>query len=196
METNNKVLFTASIAKHIIRFHQPYLQWFKEQGYETHVACSGDEEISFCDKMWNVPFVRTPYSLRHIKAYKVLDELIKEEKFKIIHCHTPMASALTRLSTKKYRRNSSVIYTAHGFHFFKGGPFFNWLTYFPVEIWLSRYTDAIVTINSEDYQVIKKYGSKNASYYQIPGIGVNGSKFHAVSIEEKISIRKKNGRYF
>ena len=35
-----KVLFTATVDSHIIHFHIPYLQWFKEQGYEVHVACN------------------------------------------------------------------------------------------------------------------------------------------------------------
>jgi glycosyltransferase EpsD len=48
---NGKVLFIASIAKHLIRFHLPYLKWFKDEGYEVHIAREGDEEMPFTDKI-------------------------------------------------------------------------------------------------------------------------------------------------
>ena len=62
---------------------------------------------------------------------------------------------LARLAAKSLGI-SPVIYTAHGFHFYKGAPIINWLLYYPVEKWLSRYTDALITINQEDYHRAKK----------------------------------------
>ena len=189
-----KVLFTASIAKHFIRFHQPYMEWFKRQGYEVHAACSGEEEIPFCDVKWEVPFIRTPYALGHIEAYRVLKKIIDRENFDIIHCHTPMASILTRLASRDARKNGThVLYTAHGFHFYKGSSLFNWLTYFPVEVVMSRFTDCLITINREDYNLIRKKGNNLTGYYMIPGIGVESRKFHPVSEDRKREIRKKNG---
>lgn len=191
---NNKVLFTASIAKHFIRFHQPYMEWFKQQGYQVDSACSGEEEIPFCDRKWEVPFIRTPYSVGHVKTYRALKGIIDREKYDIIHCHTPMASILTRLASKDARKNGSkVLYTAHGFHFYKGSSLFNWLTYFPVEVVMSRYTDGLVTINREDFELIQEKGHKKTDYYLIPGIGVEPQKFHPVREDRKREIRKKNG---
>lgn len=194
MNFKPKVLFTASIAKHFIRFHLPYLEWFKDQGYEVHAACSGGEEIPFCDKQWEVPFIRTPYSLGHIKAYRILKEIIDREKFDIIHCHTPMASILTRLASKDAKKNgTNVLYTAHGFHFYSGSSLFNWLTYYPVEVVMCRYADGIITINREDYELIREKGQNKTDYYQIPGIGVESQKFHPVDEDKKNEIRRKNG---
>jgi len=45
-----KVLFVATVTKHINAFHIPYLKWFKENGYEVHVASNGEETIEYCDK--------------------------------------------------------------------------------------------------------------------------------------------------
>ena len=67
-----KVLFTATVDGHILNFHIPYLKWFKEQGYEVHVASNGDSDIPFADVKYNIPFERSPYKLVNLKAYKQL----------------------------------------------------------------------------------------------------------------------------
>ena len=69
-----------------------------------------------------------------------------------------MGGVLGRLAAKKLwkRHKIKVIYTAHGFHFYKGAPVLNWLLYYPMEKWLSHCTDVIVTINEEDYERAKK----------------------------------------
>ena len=187
-----KILFTASIAKHILRFHLPYLKWFQEQGYETHVACEGDEEIPYCDKKWHIPFIRSPYSPGHIKAYKKLKKLLDNEYYTLIHCHTPMASIVTRMAARKTRKKGTkVLYTAHGFHFFKGSPAINWLTFYPIEVLSSKWADAIITINKEDLALISKKGHSKTSYFQIPGIGVRDTLFQPVDKEKKATLRKK-----
>ena len=189
-----KVLFTASIAKHILRFHLPYLKWFKDQGYETHVACNGEEYIPYTDVKHMVPFVRSPFHLGHREAYRELKALMDREEYAMIHCHTPMASVVTRLAAKSSRKNGAkVLYTAHGFHFYKGSSIHNWLTYYPVELALARYADAIITINEEDFQAIKSKENKTTKVFKIPGVGVDKKRFYQVSREEKTFLRRKNG---
>ncbi|MEQ8535798.1 MAG: glycosyltransferase family 4 protein [Imperialibacter sp.] len=189
-----KVLFTASITKHVIRFHLPYLEWFQKQGFETHVACSGDEEIPFCDKKWEVPFVRTPYSIGHIKAYNVLKNLIDDQDYKLVHCHTPMAGIVTRLAARAARINGTkVLYTAHGFHFFNGASLFNWFTFYPVELYCSRLADAIIAINREDFERVSSRGFPKTAYFQIPGIGVKGERFAPAAPDEKRRLRETYG---
>jgi glycosyltransferase EpsD len=194
IKMTKKVLFTASIAKHILRFHLPYLRWFQEQGFETHVACSGEECIPHTDVKHQIAFVRSPFHLGHKEAYRELKALLNREEYKIVHCHTPMASVVTRLAAKMSRNNGTkVLYTAHGFHFYKGSPTYNWLTYYPVELALARFADAIITINEEDFQAIKSKESKTTKVFKIPGVGVDKKRFFPVDKEEKISLRKKNG---
>ena len=154
MNNKKRVLFVATVAKsHINVFHLPYLKWFKDNGYETHVCARDDfdgEEciIPNCDVHYDVPFERSPISVKNFKAYKELKNIINENKYDIIHCNTPVASILTRLAAIKARKKGTkVIYTAHGFHFFKGAPLLNWLLYYPIEKMCSYFTDALITIN-------------------------------------------------
>lgn len=188
----SKILFTASIAYHFKAFHLPYLKWLQDQGFETHVACNTIIDLPFVDKVWDVPFARNPFAPQNIRAYLQLKKIIDRENYLLINCHTPAASVITRLAAIDARKlNTKLIYTAHGFHFFKGAPLKYWVLFFPVEKFLTQMTDAVITINSEDFNLIKKTGSKKANYFLIPGIGVNRLNFHPVEINIQQNLRKE-----
>lgn len=195
MDKVKKVLFTATVDSHILHFHIPYLKMFKDMGYETHVATNSDEAIPYCDKKYKISFERSPFKLNNLKAIKQLKKVVEKEKFDIIHCHTPMGSVVTRLASKHARKayGTRVIYTAHGFHFYKGAPKINWLIFYPVEKYLSKYTDDLITINNEDYELaIKKFKAKRTHY--VPGVGVDPKKFDfELSQEERHELRKSLG---
>lgn len=187
-----KVLFVATVVKtHINVFHLPYLEMFKNKGFKTYVCAKNDFEnkedciIPYCDEYYDIPFERSPFNLKNLKAYIELKKIIEKEKFDIIHCHTPVASILTRIAAIKSRKSGTkVIYTAHGFHFFKGAPIINWLIYYPIEKICSYLTDILITINKEDYNLaINKMKSKEV--YYIPGVGIDIKKFSNIDISKK-----------
>ncbi|USK43970.1 glycosyltransferase family 4 protein [Cytobacillus oceanisediminis] len=185
-----KVLFVATVVKaHIMVFHIPFLKWYKENGYETAVCAKNDYEnkedcvVPYCDNYYNLPFERSPIKYNNFKTYKQLKDIIDSNEFDIIHCHTPVGGALTRLAAKDARKKSTnVIYTAHGFHFYKGAPFLNWLIYYPVEKWLSRYTDILLTLNKEDYKRAKKFKANIIEY--IPGVGLDNKRFNDIEVDK------------
>ena len=184
-----KVLFVATVVKtHIMEFHVPYLKLFKEMGWETAVAARNDFEhssdcvIPYCDTYYDIPFERNPLKLGNLKAYKEVKKVIDGGEFDIIHCHTPVGGMLTRLAARQVRKQGSrIFYTAHGFHFYKGAPAINWLLYYPVEKWLSRYTDVLITINKEDYERAKTFSA--GKVYYVPGVGIELKKFHVGSVD-------------
>ena len=190
-----KVLFVATITKTINTFHVPYLKMFKEKGYEVHVASNGDEQIEYCDKHFNIQFARFPIKPSNLKAYKELKMIINESEYEIIHCHTPVAGVLTRLAARKARKNGSkVFYTAHGFHFYKGAPLLNWIIYYPIEKICSRWTDCLITINSEDYERAKRRFKKCKKIEYVHGVGMDTSRFEKeLTNEEKLEFRKSLG---
>ncbi|EOD00103.1 glycosyltransferase family 4 protein [Caldisalinibacter kiritimatiensis] len=189
-----KVLFTATVDSHILNFHVPYLKWFKEKGYEVHVASNGNSSIPFVDIKHNILFERSPFRLVNLKAYKQLKKIIDNNNYKLIHCHTPMGSVLTRLAAKKARKKETkVIYTAHGFHFFKRAPIVNWLLYYPVEKWLSKYTDCLITINDEDYECAIRKKFKAGFIKKVNGVGIDLNKFKFQTSEKRKELRKQYG---
>lgn len=191
IKQNKKVLFTATVVKtHINVFHMPYLKWFKEQGYELHVAAKNDFVnepciIPNCDKFYDINFARFPFSEANIKAYMQLKKIIMENNYDIIHCHTPVAGVLTRLAARNCK-NTTVIYTAHGFHFFKGAPLLNWLIYYPLERFCAKFTDKLITINKEDYERAKQFSlRKNGKVYYVPGVGIDLEKIQNIKVDIK-----------
>lgn len=191
-----KVLFTATVDSHILHFHLPYLKMFKEKGYEVHVATNTDDAIPFCDVKHKVSFERSPFKLNNLKAIKQMKKILLDNNFDIVHTHTPMGSVVTRLAYKKVRSkvNTRMIYTAHGFHFYKGAPLLNWLLFYPVEKYLSKYTDTLITINKEDYELAKKKFKKCRSVEYVPGVGIDEDKFNfTMTKSEKLELRKSLG---
>lgn len=187
-----KVLFVATVVrKHINVFHLPFIKWFKDNGYETYVCARNDFDdkqdcvIENCDCYVDMPFERFPIKAGNFKVYKDLKKLIEKENFDIIHCHTPVGGLLARLAARKCRKTGTkVIYTAHGFHFFKGAKLLNWLIYYPVERFASRYTDVLVTINQEDYNfAIRKMKAKEVVY--VPGVGIDTAKIKNTQVDIK-----------
>ena len=111
-------------------------------------------------------------------AYKKIKALIETEKYDLVHCHSPIGAAICRYAARKVRRNGlKVIYTAHGFHFYTGAPFKNWVLYYSAEKILSKYTDLLITINREDYSRAKKKFKGLRTIY-LPGIGVDTQRFY------------------
>ncbi len=188
-----KILFAATIADHFYYFHLPYLKFFHDEGWEVHVAARGDRKLPYCDFQHDIPFERTPFSKGNIEAYKQLKKVIDDNDFHIIHCHTPMGGMLSRIAASKKRKTGAkVIYTAHGFHFYKGAPFLNWAIYFPIEWAMSKKTDGLITINDEDYAFAQKW-FKHPQVKKVDGVGYNSELFYPVSQEEKNQIRRDKG---
>lgn len=150
-----------------------------------------EDEKKYGVRLLHVDLNRNPFSFQNISAYKQLCRIIQENKIKAIHCNTPTGGLLGRLAGKKCRVKK-VIYQTHGFHFYKGAPLLNWLLYYPVEKWLARYTDALITINQEDYALAKrKMKLRNGGkVYYVPGVGVDIHKFTQATIDKAAKRRE------
>lgn len=185
-----RALFVATIGG-FFGFERNDIKILQSMGYEVHIAanlCLSDFQTDgiICHQ---VDFARTPWAKTNLNAHKQLKKLFNETHFDIVHCHTPMGGVLGRLAAKKYRKSGTkVIYTAHGFHFFKGAPLKNWLLYYPVEWLFAFWTDELITINKEDYARAQRHmHAKHVTY--IPGVGVDLKKFSPKLLDENA---KKN----
>lgn len=184
-----KVLLVATVQSHIAQFHNPLIEMLNSKNVQIDVAARNNLteknglKIENVNEIYDIPFSRNPISKINIKAYKKLEKLILENDYDTIHCNTPVGGILTRL-VKKNNRNikAKIIYTAHGFHFYKGCPLKNWLIYYPIELYFSKYTDALITINDEDYLIAKnKMHAKITK--KINGVGIDIKSFKIDDIE-------------
>lgn len=194
-----KILYTATMLSHICQFHLPHLKMLQEQGHEVHVAAHDNLavknglQLKYVDKFIEIPFARSPASTSNVKAFKQLKKLINAERYDVIVCNTPMGGIVTRLAGKKARRNGTkVIYMAHGFHFYKGASKLNWLMFYPIERYMARHCDVLVTINEEDY-ALAKAKFKNVKVEHIHGVGVCEERYHPATVETCEEMRKNEG---
>lgn len=190
-----KILFISNMTKKVGSFSVSSIAAAQKCGLEFYFASNWSEasaeQIAADEKKYNIKIVcidlvRSPYSIQNIKAYNQLVNLIKKEHIDYIHCNTPVGGMLGRLVGKKCKVKK-VIYQVHGFHFYNGAQKKNWLVYYPIEKWLARKTDAIITINKEDYERAKKFKLRNnGNVYYVPGVGIDLSNY-----EQNLAMREK-----
>lgn len=196
-----KVLFVATVVKkHICQFHTPYMRWFQEQGYEVHVCASDDFEkqdvhtVPYCDRFYPVCFSRRPFSPFNLLACRRLKRVIDENHYALIHCHTAVAAALTRIAARSARQKCGtvVLYTAHGFHFYEGAPAAADV-YRKVEAALVRDTDGLITINREDYAAARRFcASTSCRPWYIHGVGADTERIVRAQVD-RAAFRKSLG---
>ncbi len=137
-------------------------------------------------RIYHIDSSRSPFNIGNIKAIRQIQRLVENNSYDIVHCHSPLASASTRIACKRLRKKGKVrvIYTAHGFHFYKGAPLKNWLLFYPIEKLCSYYTDDLIVINKEDYELARnKMKAKRVEY--VPGVGIDVAKFAGTVVDRK-----------
>ncbi len=195
-----KILYTATVLSHICQFHLPHMKHLREQGWEVHVAAHDNLavknglQLKYCDKFIETPFSRSPKSPDNLRAYKQMKKLLSQERYDLILCNTPMGGIVTRLAAKKARKQGAkVIYMAHGFHFCKGSSKKAWLLFYPIEKFMAKYCDLLITINKEDYALAREKLSRRTKIAYIHGVGVNEQRYHPASEEEQLAMRQAEG---
>lgn len=185
-----KALLVTTVSGFVPQFEMNNVRILQEMGYEVHYASnyhmpSYGNDNSRLDGTGiirhQVDFERSPFTLKNITVYKQLKKVMEEGQFDLVHCHTPMGGALARIAAHN-TKTGPVLYTAHGFHFFKGAPLVNWLCYYPVEKMLSHYTDVLICINQEDYErAKKKFYAKQV--IKIPGVGIDIKRIENIDVD-------------
>ncbi|MDR2753865.1 MAG: glycosyltransferase family 4 protein [Oscillospiraceae bacterium] len=185
-------MFVATVARHFRYFHEPVFRMLRQAGWQVDACAKLESEgrrPRFCDAFFDLPFARNPFAPQNAKAFAQLKKIMREARYDIIHCHTPVGGLLGRLAAGHAR----VIYTAHGFHFFGGAPARNWLMYYPIEKMLARKTDILITINEEDFAFARrKLPAKKI--VQVHGVGCDAARFApAADATEKMILRTRLG---
>lgn len=175
-----KILYVTTVSSTINAFLVPHIEKLIDKGHKVDCACSINVNVDkqLIDKgsqIFEVPFTRNPLDIKNIKAFIKLVQIQNKNKYDIVHVHTPVASVYGRLLKIKFP-NIKTIYTAHGFHFYKGAPKKNWFIFYSIEKIMSIFTDILITMNKEDFEVgINKLKIKNV--YNVNGVGVDIEKY-------------------
>lgn len=200
MATNKgSIVYVASVYDHLRGFHVPYMKLLQGWGYDVFGVASRDDCPGARDELEtlgfhcvDIPFARNPFDKANALAYRNLSTfLLARDDIKLIHVHTPTAAFITRKVAASVGSKSVVLYTAHGFHFYRGASAWNWLLYYSAEKHAARLTDGIITINSEDYEVAaKRFRLRpNGKVYYVPGVGIDLTVYYPGCKEERQQIR-------
>ena len=186
-----KALILTNQSGFLWKFELENVLLLQSLGFIIHYASNSAEEGYHYDPRdldrmgviyHDIPIARSPYMWRmNFEALRRLLDIVENEKIDLIHCHTPVGGVLGRLAGYFSKRHPAVIYTAHGFHFYKGAPLWNNVLYRAVEQLLAPLSDILIVINREDFAAAQKnllmhiflasliytfFGMLGAFYYQ------------------------------
>lgn len=195
-----KILIVSSVCGFLAKFEKEDVKILQELGYEVHYASNSSNPIypypeDTLEKMGvifhDTDLWQSPFGITHnLKALRQIKGIVKREGIGVVHCHTPSGGLVGRLACKSEK--VYMIYTAHGFHFYKGADFLHYHLYHGIEKFLSRMTDVIVTVNQEDFSAAEKMKEKVCAC-RIPGVGLDMDYFHGTSREQRAKARKNLG---
>lgn len=218
-EKMKKALIVTTVSGFVPQFEMNNVRILQELDYEVHYASNFKNPHYGSDNkrldgtgivQHQVDFVRAPFRIReNWRAYQQLKKVMEEERPELVHCHTPMGGVLGRLAAERVRRKkergkenrghtAKVLYTAHGFHFYKGAPWINWIIYYPVERIMAHITDVLFTINEEDYKRAQKFHlrrekEEKGKLIKVNGIGINVEAYQDTTEIDKDKYRKRLG---
>ena len=192
-----KALMHAHTAYMVTQFNIDNINILQSLGYTVDVACCWNDDDSALSpealqdrrkrlgdlgcRVIETASLRKILNIKELSiAYKQLKNEVETNKYAIVHTQSPIGGVVCRLACRQARKKygTRVVYAAHGFHFFKGASFINWLVFYNVEKWCSKFTDLLITINKEDYQnASQRFHAKETVY--VPGAGVDTHKFVA-----------------
>ena len=190
-----KILYVTTVGL-TMRFFKSLIHELVNDGNVVDIACN-ESRLKVDDfyrdlgcKIFQIDCSRSPLSKNNLKAVNEIRKIVVENNYDVVHCHTPIAGVATRLACNKLRKNGlRVFYTAHGFHFFNGAPLKSWLIYYPIEKFLSRFTDVLITINKEDYQRAKKSFHATKTCY-IHGVGFDSNQFSNCIVDRPETLKE------
>lgn len=204
---SKRVMLIANSASMIDHFNRDNISILRNMGCQVTVAAnfkdgnsSTREKIaSFKQELESsgidtihLPIPRRVTQLtKMLKSVKMIKSYLKEYPCALVHTQTPFGGVAGRLAAKSFRKRNEtkVIYFVHGFHFFKGAAFKNYLIYYNIEKALSKCTDCLITLNQEDYETASKKFKKTHVEY-VPGVGVDTTAISMLSVDKKAKCKE------
>ena len=186
MTSNQKLLYTASTASHLKRFHLPYIERLKQE-FDVFTMANG-EGVDF-----SIPFQKSFFSPKNLKAVVAIRKVLKRERFDAVILNTSLAAFLIRLAMVGLRQRPKVLNIAHGYLFNLPAKGLKDRLLLLCEKLTARYTDEIAVMNQADLQIAEENRLSKGTIHFIRGMGytVSGSElvsddaFRALYASEK-----------
>lgn len=183
-----KVLLIANVSKeHVRKFHLPFIRMLQSEGWQVDVACRMDEPIPECDHAFDLPCDRNPFKGNLLKTVRILEQIIRDNEYDVIHCNTVTGGLIGRLAVLRDKNNRpKVFYTNHGLHFYPKSSLMRWIVGYPMEKILAHLTDVFIAVNELDYKMAKQYLSGCGVIERVCGPGVNLNHFRTFRMTDML----------
>lgn len=204
---SKRVMLVANSASMIDHFNRDNINILQNMGYDVTVAAnfkdgnsSTREKIEafqqeLMEKGIDIVHLPIPRKVTQLfklsKSIKLIKKYLAENPCALVHTQTPFGGVAGRLAAKSFRKagETKVIYFVHGFHFFKGAGFKNYLIYYNIEKHLAKYTDCLITLNQEDFKTASKKFKKTQVEY-VPGVGVDTTAINMITVDKKAKCKE------
>jgi glycosyltransferase involved in cell wall biosynthesis len=173
-----KLLVVTTVPITIRSFLLPLIEHCQSLGWQVDGMAQGIEGdrdcVETCDRIYDIQWSRNVFDPRNLwVGVSRVKQVVAQEDYDLVHVHTPIAAFVTRYALRNNRK-TKVIYTAHGFHFYRGGNALKNFIFLSLEKLAGAWTDYLITINREDEAAAKKYNFLTADrIYYTRGIGVD-----------------------
>ena len=184
-----KLLIVTTVPITIRGFLLPFAHHFRSLGWQVDGMAqeiSQDPDcVAACDRVWDIQWSRNVLDPRNLlSGVKRVKEVIAQGNYDLVHVHTPIAAFVTRYALKNLAK-PKVVYTAHGFHFYRGGNALKNAIFFNLEKLAGNWTDYLITINHEDETAAKQHHFLPAEkIYYTRGIGVDTNRYASSQVSE------------
>jgi len=169
----------------------PLLVALQERGHEVVAICSPGpllERVNAAGiRTRPVAIERSMNPLAAWRSARALAQVLREERFDIVHVHTPVASLVGRFAA--WRAHVPLIaYTAHGFYFHEHMAWAKRTAFIALEWLAGRTTDLLMTQSQEDADFARRCGLVTGTIAAI-GNGVDPALFHPRPVGERLAKR-------
>jgi glycosyltransferase involved in cell wall biosynthesis len=179
----------------------PFVEYFRARGFTVDGMARDITRCTQCTAsfhhVWDVGWSRNPLDRQNLlEARRRVGDVVRSQGYDLVHVHTPVAGFVTRVALRRLRRTGRprVIYTAHGFHFYRGGPKLRCAAFRALEKLAGRWTDQLVVINREDEEAARRLVAPDRVHY-MRGIGVDLDRYDpkSVAAEDVLRVREELG---
>jgi len=183
MTACRRILQVAAIDFQVRHFLMPLMRALRDRGHVVEVAAADGPDLDPARLdgfvIHPVPFARSLDLAAHVRASRHLRDLLRRERFDIVHGHYPVAGHIARL-VGRAAGVPEIAYTSHGYSFLKpGNPFLRALM-FGAEVVASRCQTVLFTQSSEEARLAERLGLAPRGGAIAIGNGVDGARFHPV----------------
>lgn len=162
----NKILYAASTASHLLRFHMPYIEALRREN-DVLLMATG-EGVDF-----PIVFDKHYFSLANLRSMRRIRKILKAERFDKIILNTTLTAFWVRLACIGLKDRPYVLNFVHGYLFSLDGGGLKKKILVACEKLTRGVTDAIAVMNQEDLESVRRYRLCKGEVFFTHGMGLD-----------------------